>query len=145
MAYQPLWFIYCQTFFFVNRICVQIAVLVGWLFCLIAYQLLWVIYCQILFFCEYDLCANSCVGWLAICFNGISTAVGYLLPNLFISVNRICVEIAMLVGWLFFYGIRTIVGYLLPNFLCVDMICVQIAVLVGLLFCLMVYKPFWVT
>ena len=43
---------------------------------------------------------NSFVG-----FYGISTIIGYLMPNpLYIGF-----------GWVWFYGISTIIGYLMPN------------------------------
>ena len=46
-----------------------------------------------------------------ICFYGISTIVGYLMPNVFLYIYFKYIGFS-LVG---FYGISTIVGYLMPN------------------------------
>ena len=47
-----------------------------------------------------------------VCFYGISTLVGYLMPNSFYTYIHIKYVGFMLIG---FYGISNIVGYLMPN------------------------------
>ena len=64
-------------------------------------------------------------------FYGISTIVGYLMPN------PLYTYISNIDGWVGFYGISTIVGYLMPNPLYTYIL--NIYNLVGLAF--MAYQP----
>ena len=47
-------------------------------------------------------------------FYGISTIIGYLMPNLLFIYLYISIKYIWF-GWVGFYGISTIVGYLIPN------------------------------
>ena len=66
-------------------------------------------------------------GWVG--FDGISTIVGYLMPNPLYTY--------IWFGWVGFYGISTIVGYLMPNHLSTYILNIYDLVWLGL----MAYQP----
>ena len=69
-------------------------------------------------------------------FDGISTIVGYLMPN---PLYTYILNIYDL-DWVGFYGISTIVGYLMPNPLYTYILNIYDLVWLGF----MAYQPLWV-